>query len=233
MQIIIDAYKKTKSLHHAYLIEGNEDVYARVRFFIEKDLNMPVRGNPDVWCGVFEKFGINEGRGLRDLQSNKPISGSKRIFVVVTQFFTNEAQNSLLKVFEDPTPDTHFFIITPSADVLLPTLRSRFFIVERDKVDLSLASGTKDNASLFLSGDIKERIDIIAPIINSKDKREALQLLDAMEAVMLKKGDKIILRAYKDILSDIIDCRKYLHKNAPSVKMILEHLAITTPRLNI
>ena len=58
----------------------------------------------------------------------------KKIFIIETGFFTREAQNSLLKVFEEePTEGTHFFVFTPSAETLLPTLRSRMVILHQKR----------------------------------------------------------------------------------------------------
>ncbi len=38
----------------------------------------------------------------------------------------------MLKVFEEPRGDTHFFMLMPTADNLLPTLKSRLFIIDEE-----------------------------------------------------------------------------------------------------
>ena len=231
MQVIIDAYKKTRQLHHAYLIEGEREVvFTKLSAFLKDEIGVESAGNPDFWHGEFDKFGIDEGRRLKNLQSKRGVTSLPRVFIISTHFFTKEAQNTLLKVFEEPTEKTHFFIITPSAENILPTLRSRLFIVSDESVsDLSKESVTQ--ADNFLHGDISERIKIIKPLIENKDKIKTIAFFDALETKLhdvskIKKEQK-----YVDFLNDIMDYRPYLYGNAPSLKMILEHLVFTAPRL--
>lgn len=248
MQIIIDAYKKTQQLHHAYLIEGEREVvFAKLSVFLKKEIGIENVGNPDFWHGEFEKFGIDEGRRLKNLQSKRRVTGLPRVFIISTHFFTKEAQNTLLKVFEDPTEKTHFFIITPSAENILPTLKSRLFIV----TDESISNLSKESITLaeeFLHGDVSERIKIVKPLIENKDKINTLVFLDTLETLLYQilrkdspcaksgqdsseQGRTLLRLKYDNIFSDIIKCRSYLYGNAPSLKMILEHLVVTVPRL--
>ncbi len=126
MKFLIDSYKKTGELHHAYVLEGDkENIRTQLFSFIEDQIQQSVRGNPDVWHSQFETLTVDDARALRDTQSNKAITTGKKIFIIETRLMTIEAQNALLKVFEEPTPNTHFFIITPTAEVFLPTLKSR------------------------------------------------------------------------------------------------------------
>ena len=256
MQIIIDAYKKTKHLHHAYLIEGERQaVFAKLSIFLKEEIGVESIGNPDFWHGEFEKFGIDEGRQLKDLQSKRGVTGLPRVFIISTHFFTKEAQNALLKVFEEPTENTHFFLITSSAENILPTLKSRLFIVSDESIS-NISQECAVQADKFLHSNIAERIKIIKPLIENKDKVKTIAFLDALETLLyqtLRKGNPcakgpkgpcseseqdpfeqgLPLRRikYDDIFNDIIKCRSYLYGNASSVKMILEHLAITAPRL--
>jgi DNA polymerase III subunit delta' len=63
----------------------------------------------------------------------KPVSGDRKIFIIKAFSITHEAQNSLLKTLEDPVPGTGFILLIPCADRLLPTLRSRFFVIKRQR----------------------------------------------------------------------------------------------------
>lgn len=232
MQLIIDAYKKTKNLHHAYLIEGERQaVFAKLTRFLKNEIGIANIGNPDFWYSEFEKFGIDDGRRLKDLQSKRSVTGLPRVFIISTFFFTKEAQNTLLKVFEDPTPNTHFFLITSSAESILPTLKSRLFIVSDDSASVSSEEITAQ-ASAFLRGNIAKRIEIIKSFIENKDKSGTIAFLDALEAALHCGDGGSSIQKHAGVFDDIIKCRSYLYGNAPSVKMILEHLAITAPRLN-
>lgn len=229
MKLIFETYRKTNQLHHAYLIEdGGDSVHEKLVAFIQNDMGIATQGNPDVWFGVFEKFGVDEGRMVRDLQASKPVIGDKRIFVIMTQFFTREAQNALLKVFEEPTPGTHFFIITPSAGSLLPTLRSRLFVVSRNEGDETVVDAN-DIAHTFIESDVEKRLKIVAPIIENKDKGEMTHFLNVLEKILEGKGVPV-LKDHTSAMEDVIRFRGYLYGNAPSVKMMVEHLIVTIPR---
>jgi len=59
--------------------------------------------------------------------------------------FTNEAQNSLLKVLEEPPKNIEFIILSPTKSNLLPTVRSRLPIImgevthEGKSIDINLS----------------------------------------------------------------------------------------------
>ena len=119
-------FKLDKNLHHAYCFEGDVDYITDLLLnFLEKDFK--IKGNPDFWMGEYDRFGINDGRKINDFQLRK---ADKKIIVIKTNFITREAQNSLLKMFEEPTANTHFFIIVPSKEILLPTLQSKSLLIQ-------------------------------------------------------------------------------------------------------
>jgi hypothetical protein len=232
MQIIIDAYKKTKHLHHAYLIEGERQaIFLKLSRFLKDELGITAGScNPDFWYGEFEKFGINEGRQIKSLQCKRSVTGLPRIFIIATYFFTKEAQNTLLKVFEEPAGNVHFFLITPSAENILPTLKSRLFIAS----DYSISSLSKEStiqACAFLGGGVAERVKMIRPLIDDKDKQKTIVFLNALETTLHNAVHDKEIQKYSDVFGDLMRCRSYLYGNAPSVKVILEHLAIAVPRL--
>lgn len=67
--------------------------------------------------------------------------------------FTNEAQNSLLKVLEEPPKNIEFIIISPTKSNLLPTVRSRLPIIKgesiHDSVEIELSLSRVDYAQVF------------------------------------------------------------------------------------
>lgn len=73
---------------------------------------------------------IDEVRALRPLLGEPPRFGRKRVIVMAeAQALGIEAANSLLKVLEDPCPDTCFVFTAPQRERLLPTLVSRGWVV--------------------------------------------------------------------------------------------------------
>ncbi len=61
----------------------------------------------------------------------RPVMGRAKVFIVgdadrlVPQASSPEAANAMLKVLEEPPPDTHFILTTTEPAALLPTIRSR------------------------------------------------------------------------------------------------------------
>jgi DNA polymerase III delta prime subunit len=223
MKILKDTYKKTGNLHHAYLLEGEkENSRKRLFNFIEKDLEQPIQANPDFWHQQFETFAIDDARALKEVHALKSFSQNKKIFILETVFMTNEAQNALLKVFEEPTPNTHFFIIMPSSDVLLPTLRSRLFIISRD-VNTGESSEGEVEAKKFLALPIPDRLKKVALLAEEKDKLGAINLVEHILKIAHAKKYPAAL------LEDLLKTRSYLNDRSPSLKLLLEHIALTIP----
>ena len=100
-----------RSLHHAnLLIGGSEEAESYVRLFCD-DCGVKVANNPDFFAFRMDTFGIDEARELKILAARKAIT-TKKIFLIAAERLTREAQNALLKTFEDPFPDTFFFLRT-------------------------------------------------------------------------------------------------------------------------
>lgn len=84
---------------------------------------------------------IDEVRALRPLLGEPPRFGRKRVIVMAeAQALGIEAANSLLKVLEDPCPDTCFVFTAPQRERLLPTLVSRGWVVTLPWPDPAAAS---------------------------------------------------------------------------------------------
>lgn len=216
MKFLIDSYKTTGALHHAYLIEGEkEQVRATLFTFIEKDLKIPIQGNPDVWHSTHDTLTIDEARKLREIQSNKALSNTKKIFIIEILGITVEAQNSLLKIFEEPTLHTHFFIIAPSAELFLPTFKSRVMVVRGSDETASYPESVH-----FIKASHAERLKIAEEIAEAKDKVRALNLIDGILHTLHSKNPD------PSILTELLMCRNYLNDRSPSFKLLLEHISL-------
>lgn len=105
-----------KDAHHAYLYVGNDTsvLPAAVQ-----------QASIDVDHWVTSQWGIGDSRALAAAAAQRPVAADKRVFVVVAHMITPEAQNALLKLFEDPPPTAVFYLVVPAAEQLLATVRSR------------------------------------------------------------------------------------------------------------
>lgn len=94
-------------------------------------LRIGAKMHPDVILldGRKGSIKIDEVRALRPILGEKPRFGRLRVIVLAeAQSLGVEAANSLLKVLEDPCPDTCFLFTAPQRERLLPTLVSRGWV---------------------------------------------------------------------------------------------------------
>ena len=223
--------------HHAYGLAGNaETVLGRLIASLEK-LKVTTKGNPDFRLESYETMGIDEARALSEAAQLSPVGGGKKVFIISARGITSQAQNALLKLFEEPPSDTHFFLLVPSAELLLQTLRSRLYMVRPD----SHAAGEDSAAAGFLADTIPARLAAVQAMLKEleqeKKKKEGstepllekeriMQFLDALEKSAAKdtKGNAQALFA-------ILEAKKYSRDRAPSFKLLLEHLALVLPKI--
>lgn len=243
MDNIFEHYQKTGYLHHAYVIEGlHEDIAPKLVSSIEKHLGVVAKGNPDFMVEYHEMFTINEARALKDVQTRAAWEGTRKIYVIGASSFTSQAQNALLKTFEEPTEGTHFFIILPRAEILLPTLRSRVLVVlgeEKTMTDeaKTLAHQNFDGQNLgglaekFLDATLENRFVIIKKLAEKKDRgtvdRELFRrMLDHIERILHARTKGKRDGASATVFNEIHQAKNYLSTPGASPKMLLEHIAI-------
>lgn len=221
------------ALHHGYLLVGeHEIVIADLLQFFEKVREFDIRRNPDFSIERYDTFSIDDARKLGGAAVRRALS-NRRIFIVAFHRATEEAQNALLKVLEEPVPDTHFFLIVPKQDSVIGTVRSRLVVIEGEK-DIHSSENTTARAFLEASG--PSRLSIIADFLDDEDGnararaivfvREVEQLLFAVHRAQPKRVSADVFHTIEKMLS-------YLSDPSGSVKLILEHLSLAIPRLSL
>lgn len=196
-------------------------------------LDISTTANPDYHEYILETFLLADAHAIRREQSMHGADGAKKIFVVSFDAIISEAQNALLKTLEEPTGNTHFFFLVRTSEILLPTVRSRMQLIRpiRD------ASEELPLAKKFLSSKTSDRMKLIEPMTKAKadDKSKAREnarvLVSALEPILHEKLSSGDMR-YARSLNDIITAKRELTGRAPSVKLILEHLALTLPHIS-
>lgn len=69
---------------------------------------------------------VEQVRDIVAEASLRPYEGRTKVFIIdPADAISVSGSNSLLKTLEEPTRDTNFILLTRSADLLLPTIRSR------------------------------------------------------------------------------------------------------------
>ena len=233
------------NLHHAYLIEGAQEEIVPEIFKFMKSLGVKTSGNPDFCHMSFDSFKIEDARNLKSVEYEKGFGIGKKIFVISANNFLLEAQNTLLKIFEEPIENTHFFIIVPDKNALLKTLVSRFYLI---KTNRGLGDEFKE-AEKFIKMPLKNRIDFIkellvevdedteslpshseskASVLNSS-RAKALKFLNALETVM----SKTVFDTVKvDFFQHMFKVREFLNQPGSSAKSLMESVALTLPNFN-
>ncbi len=197
-------------MHHAYCLVGDFD---SALAHINEDEQKP---GLDVSHLVYAQLGIAEARALKEMSAQRPVERAERVFIVSFTTATLEAQNALLKLFEEPALTTKFYIIVPTVDILIPTLRSRLMIE-------TLPSGSNEHvvtvAQTFLKHTYAERLALIASKVKAKDDGWVTDLL---------RGLEIYVEKQKGVgASELLFVETYTRGSGASKKMLLEHLALS------
>lgn len=217
----------TNNLHHGYLIVGEREVVKSDLFgFLEKKLNVETQGNPDFLYFDFNTLAIDEARDIARMQERKAFgeekgkdpNPSKKFFIIGTNIITEEAQNALLKVFEEPTPDTHFFILV-SQNTFLPTFLSRLVLIQTNS-----KTGSQEK---IIEKSLPEKLALVAKLAGDisdekKIKQDAINLVNVIENELAKDG--VEKNAYS--LKGCQFARNALFSRGAMIKMILENLML-------
>lgn len=229
MDHIFEHYKRTGYLHHAHVIAGvHSEIVPILLGAINRHMGIDTQGNPDVAVFEYQNFGIDESRDLSIRQSRTSFRGTKKIFIVSSaRGFTHEAQNALLKTFEEPTEGSHFFIILPRLDTILPTLKSRVVFVEAGSIRLQEENSIA-LAEKFLNSSLEERFAMVKKLAEVKkdetiDREKIRQILDHIERILYTR---MAGKPSGEIFREIYQAKTYLTDRGSSPKMLLDHLAI-------
>lgn len=169
---------------------------------------------------------IDEARELANEASFKSISG-RALYVLGAGSISHDAQQALLKLFEEPQEGSVFVLLTPPG-MLMATLRSRFVeYPERLEEDET----AKSEASKFLKNAGKERSAQIAALLKEEggEKERVREFINSLEKALHTAHKKKPTKELREALSDIQMVRGYLADRSASLKMLLEHLAIALP----
>ncbi len=216
--------------HHAYcIVDSRASVVPDLLDELSIQWGIASKGNPDTRVESFEVLGVREVRSLKEAVERKAVLGGKKIFVISARGMTREAQNALLKIVEEPPADTHFFLIIPSLEILLLTLRSRLQILST----VLPPTETKPTfrSSEFLKDPAPKRLKTIQGLLkeaeDKEEKRDLVAFLDELEQCLATEDRTLAAPA----LQEVLEIKKYSKDRAPSFKLLLEHLALILPRM--
>lgn len=219
---LLQEYIPVQNLHHAYILVGDRSsIFSDLENFLHTTYGVERVGNPDFWHSDFESFSVDDARKLVIAQQNMSLGESKKIFIIKTNFITEEAQNALLKVFEEPTQHTHIFVITPH-NTFLPTLRSRVqCIVVNNREIEKQKKNLLDMSIIEQLAYVKKLTDDIGD--EKKTKQDALDFLNTLEQELYRDGG---VEKNAHLLDVCQSAREALLDRGAMIKMILENVVL-------
>lgn len=172
----------------------------------------------DIEILEFEKaLGIEDVRQIQKKIFLKPFKGEKKSTIIVLKnSATVDAQNSMLKLLEEPPVSSLIILITDNYQTLLPTILSRAKIIEIKEEITSNSNAI--NEILNLEGD-GDRLFLAAKIY--EEKSEAIKFLE--EAIL---GARETMIENVDDKQEALRLRKIIHK------IELTHYDLKTTNVN-
>ena len=229
---------------HSYFITGEiEEKIQHASQFAEAELGISVIGNPDVMILRHGLLSVDDARRLRSLAELSPTIGTQKILIISASRLFHEAQNALLKLFEEPPEGTILILVIPAAGMLLPTLRSRLLPLPQKESNKKSTKMLSTEVLEFLKAQDDEREKIFTRILertkSDKDdvkqagRLSAIQLLEGLTEASYKKWqsekDPAKREEMKLFLDDLNAFLPILHERSAPLKLIFEHIQLVMP----
>ncbi len=198
--------------NHAYLLVGDPtNTESWVVSELEKE-GVKTVGSPDFLVSKLKVFGIDEARDITARAIRKAF-GERKVFLIIPEKITPEAQNALLKTFEDPTSNTHFYLVLRNEEMVLPTLRSRMRVLRIEGGELETLE-----ASSFLRQGVKERLNFAKKF--AEKEMNLTSFLDELLVLLRNTGANL------DSIEKVYKLRLYSDDRGSSARLVLEHLSL-------
>ncbi len=181
-----------------------------------------------VFAKHYDSFLIDDARTIKSLAVEK--TDRESLFIISFTHINNEAQNTLLKLIEEPRPQTTFFFLFPQAKKLLPTLRSRMEIITLNRV--LNREERKVKVKDFIKMSLQERFNLSKELNRKTKKGEDFEKMTKADLQNFLDDLEILFAQQKpstkrnQILEKITESRKYMQASAVSIKMIMDMLAM-------
>lgn len=205
--------------HHAHVIQHSILSEVPLSARIQTEEFKP----EDIHEFVFEDGGVGEVRELHNRVYLKP-RGERALYLVAFGDLSNQAQNALLKVLEDPPSHAVIVLGVPSPRTLIPTILSRVQILE----DAPIVELFDDDAHALLSASLPQRLTLLTPYIENRDVEKLCSLIEKTLSVVQKMhpANKALIR--EQTQSAVLTVQ-YLRMQGSMVKMLAEAWALTLP----
>ncbi|CAN5182583.1 hypothetical protein BH11PAT1_BH11PAT1_4180 [soil metagenome] len=186
-----------------------------------------------------QSLGISDVKRMQQKLYLKPMrSQTKAIILKEAELLTNEAQNALLKVLEEPPLHTIIILEAITLETFLPTILSRCQVlaVTHDETIISDKEEQQLTTQIttISSWGIGECLNLAEKL--AKNKQEALQWLEkailVARKLMLKQGNKNQLSAYPTLIRKLQATYTILNKTNANPRLALETVFLSLQKIN-
>ncbi len=208
--------KSILDYHAVLIIGGTDETLQKVRGEISK------LGKSERFFDL-NTFGINESHELSALAvaQDKPSA-----FIVKAFSITNEAQNALLKLTEEPSKNFQIIIFLPTDQAVLATFKSRFRVLAISNEKSLSAIDVKD----FISASVPKRLALLAPYLEHPEGEEETKIKKEFFLAFIHDLHKELAKLKNtEGLAALGEVDGYGGMTAPSYRMFFEYLATTIP----
>ncbi len=216
-----------KNLHHANIVIGKENCRNFVFNILLNDLNFNIKANPDFLLMEKEFLGIDDARDLERWVIGKPLIGEIKVSLIIVGSITDQAQNALLKVLEEPPMGTYIFINLENLGGLLATFLSRVRILKIPAISEKVEKSVDNLGLKFLNSDINTRFNLVCSLLKNKDKTPMKELIKSLEEIAYKNYSKnlTVNIAETKAMKNILTAKIFVSTRGSSPKMLLEWLS--------
>jgi hypothetical protein len=220
--------------HHAYFYAGEREAgIASALSYAKEELGLAGENNPDIVVFRYGLFSVDEARRVIRLADQAAVTGDQKLIVIAAERLFHEAQNALLKLFEEPPPGTTLVLIVPSLGILLATLRSRMLVLGGGEESTYVEAREFLNAAPAVREKLVEKLLTRAKSDKDEEKQaargEALRLLEGLQAVAYDAWKKKPTDELQLFLRDLERFIPILHERSAPLKLIFEHLLLVVP----
>ena len=221
-----------EDLYHTYIVEGEpRETMLLLRNFLEKRGIISLH-SIDIFYQYYDAFQVKDSLEIKKWHREYGVSEDKKVCIIGVCFLHHEAEQTLLKILEEPKENNYFFIVTPTSSVLLDTIISRSHVIKSNDNN---TSNIIYDVNKFIKLSLQERIDVIDNFVKKVKDDENSSILRHYGIIFINELEKVIFNNFKKdinnknyqfILEELNKSRNYLGGRGASTKMILEHIAL-------
>lgn len=232
VKAVLNAALRTGRIGHAYIFTGVQGVgkYTMARLFANRIVGTSAKEHPDIitvtneWCGVLSKSNMLLADTVREMRRDiyiRPYSSDRKVYIVPhADTMNTAAQNSILKVFEEPPLYCTIILLAENSSKFLPTILSRATEIRFNPLpEKTVADYLKENCGLSAEEAAAKAV------MSGGSIGSALSLLSSSEAEQLRNNTiSYFMRLTSSENRDIFEFAKFLKANKDNMNFILSVL---------